>query len=138
MKKFLALVLIGMLSAAGVLALMSHAKLPFEASSRVLVSCYHLNPIEGYTMVYADESADYAVYVLNEYKAKHVPQGAEVTYLNSRGTVESCDDKMFYVLPSNTNAIVPGVSGAIVYYNDVPVGVISGWDGKGLVRCTFY
>ena len=109
----------------------------FDASSRVLVTAAHLKEVEGYTCVYADEESDVGIYVKDNYVANAPPEGARVSYLNSYGTVYSVSDGEFSVTPDNNEVIIPGVSGSLVYYQNVPIGFISGWDGTGHVRCIF-
>lgn len=125
-------------AAYGAWTLMGKVEIPYEPSSRVLVTAAHLGDIEGYTCVYSDEESDVGVYIEDGYVAKAPPAGAEVTYLNSHGIIYSVSDSEFLVDPFSFEAVIPGVSGSPVYYRGVPIGFISGWDGAGHVRCIFY
>lgn len=138
LRNLAAMLIVGALAVIGTLAVMKHVQVPYTASSRVLITAAHLDDIAGYTRVFTDEDNDYSVFVQDDYRATRLPSGVEVTYLNSRGVIEECSATMFFVRPSNINAIVPGVSGSPVYYRDIPIGFISGWDGSGRVRCIFY
>lgn len=129
---------IGIFCAVGAWTIGNWIEVPYEATSRVLVTAAHLDDISGYTRVYTDEENDYAVFVKDTYRAERLPTGTAVKYLNSGGTIMECSDTMFFVLPDDINAIVPGVSGSVVYYHSTPIGFISGWNGDGLVRCIFF
>lgn len=109
----------------------------FQPSSRVLVTAAHLPPVKGMVEIYRDEDADVAIFVDEEYQATCPPINGKVTYLNSWGTIKEYRGSECSVVPSRTEVIVPGVSGSPVYYEGVPIGFISGWDGEGRIRVVF-
>ena len=111
---------------------------PFEASSRVLVSADHLGEIPGYTKVYSEEATDTAIYIRDDYSATAPPVGAILGFNGHQGTLVSSTAREFIMAPDELIHIYPGVSGSPVYYQDTPIGFISGWNGDGNVRCIFY
>lgn len=132
------MVAVGLVWAATALYFMYTINNQYEPSSRVLITAAHLGELDGYMCVYSDDESDVAVHVKEDYKAKSPPVGSEVTYLDSSGYIERSEDGEFYVRPSSTEVIVPGVSGEVIYYKGAPIGFISGWAGKGLVRCIYF
>lgn len=97
-----------------------------------------MGDIPGYVNVYSNAETDVGIYIDENYKATAPALGSKVTYLNSYGTVAEVYDSYFLVSPNDIEVVVPGVSGSIVYYEDTPIGFISGWNGNLLVRCVFF
>lgn len=110
----------------------------FEATSRVLVTAAHLGDIDGYTCVYSDADTDVGIYLKDGYIANAPLVGERVQYLGSFGYVREVHNGEIAVECDDTQYIVPGVSGSPVYYEGVPIGFISGWNGHGLLRVVLY
>lgn len=133
-------VLVGFIGVAGFLLTLCTLKREssIPVSSRTLVTAAHLGEIEGYECVFVDEDTDYAVYIQKNYIANGLSVGDVVSLVGTTGTVGSVSGAEFSVVVDNVSKIVPGVSGEPVYFDSVPVGFISGWNGKGAIRCIFY
>ena len=112
---------------------------PIETGARrTLVTAAHLGEVDGYTQVYVDEDTDFAIYVKEEYIAEGLSLSDVVSLAGTTGTVSSVSRQEFSVVVDDISKIVPGVSGEPVYLNNAPIGFISGWDGRGSLRCIFY
>ncbi len=138
LARWAGLTLVGLWLAALTLLVCNRVLTHFEPSSRVLVTAAHIGEIGGYTCIYSDSESDVGIYLKDGYKASAPPVGAEVTFLDSKGWIRETSDGEFAVEPINREKIVPGVSGTVVYYKEVPIGFISGWNGRGFVRCIFF
>lgn len=103
-----------------------------------MVTAAHLGEVDGYTQVYVDEDTDFAIYVKEEYIAEGLSLSDVVSLAGTTGTVSSVSRQEFSVVVDDISKIVPGVSGEPVYLNNAPIGFISGWDGRGSLRCIFY
>lgn len=130
---------IGILAAIGTLTVVGLFNTKPDTSSRVLVTAAHLGDIDGYTCIYSDEESDVGVYIVDGYTAVAPPVGSKVIYKNGRvGEIVTVSASEFTMKPQALDDILPGVSGTPIYYREVPIGFISGWDGTGNVRCIFY
>lgn len=106
--------------------------------TKCLVTAAHLGEIEGYTCVYSDGQKDYALYIKDNYVASTAVVGDIVSLADTTGKIISVTNEEFVVDVDNISKIVPGVSGSPVTRQNVPIGFISGWNGKGGLRCIFY
>lgn len=112
---------------------------PIETGARrTLVTAAHLGEVDGHTQVYVDEDTDFAIYVKEDYIAEGLSLSDVVSLAGTTGTVSSVSRQEFSVVVDDISKIVPGVSGEPVYLNNAPIGFISGWDGRGSLRCIFY
>jgi len=107
-------------------------------TSRVLITAAHVGAIEGYTCIYTDLSSDYAVHIKQDYSAEPVPVDGIVSLVGTQGKIVYSSPTEFAVEVADVAKIVPGCSGSPIYYNGVPIGFLSGWNGDGYLRCIYY
>lgn len=113
---------------------------PVREDYPILVSAKHLDPIEGYKMIYSEDN-DRAVYIKEDHKYMTVEEGTEVEVRDEdyniiiRGEVTKSSEGVFYVKVDDPTKVYGGMSGMRVYSSSQELGFVSALTPDLQIEC---
>ena len=108
----------------------------FQLNNNILITAAHLGDIDGYKLMYQDDTRDVAYYIANNIQLSTIDnQSVSIEGLEGCEVVKA-EPGIFYVKTSTPDQIVNGMSGTRVYNDSgTPIGFVDALVQGQMLKC---